>query len=357
MKDEYEGKNLEEAIGRASADLSIPEAELHYEVLEQGRKGLLGLGMKNVRIRVMRPVEHLTDREILNGEEPAGARVEAVAEVPPAGDSARESASGEGARSGRPRRRRRSGRSRKPSNAATQAAGSSEAGQAAEAAVGEGGAAAGSAEGSPSGEESRSGKPRRRRRSRKGGRSRNTGRQAQSGGAEELGDDPGFEEVDDTPVEPLTGQPLEVQQTLEKIFELSDLQIEVQPGIAESGMALRLGGADRKLLRQRNAELLLALQLLLNRMARRAWPEVGRIHLSTNGDNKSRDSKLVELTHGAAEEVSKTGRTKKLRPMNAYERRLVHLTIREYTGLTSSSDGKGAVKRVRISKVQNTINV
>ena len=148
------------------------------------------------------------------------------------------------------------------------------------------------------------------------------------------GDDADFPEVDDTPVEPLVGQPLEVQQTLEKIFELSDLQIEVRPGTAEPGMALRLGGADRKLLRQRNAELLLALQLLLNRMARRAWPEVGRIQLTTNGDNKSRDSRLVELTHGAAAEVTDTGRTKKLRPMNAYERRLVHLTIREYSGLT-----------------------
>ena len=99
------------------------------------------------------------------------------------------------------------------------------------------------------------------------------------------------------------------------------------------------------------------LQLVLNRMARRAWPEVGRIHLTTNGDLKSRDTRLVEMTHGAAEEVAKTGRTKKLRPMNAYERRLVHLTIREYSGLTSSSDGEGAVKRVRISKVKNTLNV
>ena len=147
-----------------------------------------------------------------------------------------------------------------------------------------------------------------------------------------------------------------MQQTLEKLFELAGLQIEVRPGVVESGVALRLGGDDRRLLRQRNSELLLALQLLLNRMARRTWPDVGRIHLTTNGDDKTRDSKLVELTRGAAAEVTETGRTMKLRPMNAYERRLVHLTIREYSELTSSSDGSGAVKRVRISKVQNTIN-
>ena len=348
MKDEYEGKDLEQAISQASADLGIPEAELHYEVLQQGRKGLLGLGMKNVRIRVMRPVEHLTDREILNGEEPLGVRVEAVAEAPPPAAGPAD----EGARSGRPRRRRRSGRSRKPETAA----GGAEPGEAAQK-PGEA-KAAGSAEGASSGDEARSGRPRKRRRSRRGGRSRGSAQSARGGRAEQGStDDADFPDLDDTPVEPLTGQPLEVQETLEKIFELSDLQIEVRPGVAETGMALRLGGADRKLLRQRNSELLLALQLLLNRMARRTWPDVGRIQLTTNGDDKSRDSKLVELTRGAAEEVAETGRTMKLRPMNAYERRLVHLTIREYSELTSCSDGSGAVKRVRISKVQNTLSV
>ena len=61
------------------------------------------------------------------------------------------------------------------------------------------------------------------------------------------------------------------------------------------------------------------------------------------------------MARTAAKQVSKTGKTRKLRPMNAYERRLVHLEVREYSGLTSSSDGKGALKRVRISKVQNQI--
>jgi spoIIIJ-associated protein len=297
MKDEYEGKDLEEAIARASADLGIPEEELHYEVVEQGRKGLLGLGTKEFRIRVMRPVEHLTDHEILVGEEPAGARAEPVE---PVADAAAESA-----------------RETSPSEAPAR-------------------------------------RPRRKRsRSRRSGRSR---KGSPTGNAREA-EDAAFEEADETPVEPLTGQALEVQQCLEKILELAGLQIEVRPARADSGVALRLGGADRKSLKRRNAELLQALQLVLNRMARRAWPGVGRIQLTANGDDKRRDSKLVELTRGAAKQVAKTGRTRKLRPMNAYERRLVHLTIREFTGLTSSSDGDGAVKRVRISKVKNTLNV
>ena len=54
---EFEGKDLEEALASAAAALGIPQAELHYEMLEAGRRGVLGLGVRNVRIRVKPPLE------------------------------------------------------------------------------------------------------------------------------------------------------------------------------------------------------------------------------------------------------------------------------------------------------------
>ena len=59
--------------------------------------------------------------------------------------------------------------------------------------------------------------------------------------------------------------------------------------------------------------------------------------------------------YGHREKLRVIGKEKLLEPMNAYERRLIHIAVREYAGLTSSSDGVGALKRVRISKVQNVI--
>ena len=35
---EFEGENLEEALGKAASALEVNEAELDYEILEQGRK-------------------------------------------------------------------------------------------------------------------------------------------------------------------------------------------------------------------------------------------------------------------------------------------------------------------------------
>ena len=80
-----------------------------------------------------------------------------------------------------------------------------------------------------------------------------------------------------------------------------------------------------------------------------------RIEIGCNGHTKPRDEEMIAVARKVAQQVAESGKTKKLQPMNAYERRLVHLTVREFPGLTSSSDGDGALKRVRISKVQNQI--
>ncbi len=240
----FEGKDLGEALDHAAEELGIPEAELHYEILEQGRRGLLGLGVKSVRIRVMPPLDAetpgLTDQPVQQPEE-------------------------------RPSRK--------------------------------------SAKRAP--------------------------RPAQQGVVTE------------------TSQ--KVEKTVQRMIELMGLDLKVEGSAQNDGVSLQLRGPDQKMLTSRNAELLSAIQFLLNRMSRRSWPDAGRIHVSCNGQARRRDDDLVALAKKVAQQVSSTGRTKKLQPMNAYERRLVHIAVREFAGLTSNSDGAGALKRVRISKVQNVI--
>ncbi len=232
----FEGKDLAEALDHAAQELGVPEAELHYEILEQGRRGLLGLGVKSVRIRVMQPLDaELPSQTDQPGPEPAQ-------------------------------------KSPKPAQPKV-----------------------------------------------------------------------------------VTETSREVEKTLQRMIELMGLDPKVEASAQDDGVSLQLQGPDQKMLTSRNAELLSAIQFLLTRMSRRTWPDAGRIHVSCNGQTRRRDDELVELAKRVADQVSSTGKTKKLQPMNAYERRLIHITVREFAGLTSSSDGSGALKRVRISKVQNVI--
>jgi len=246
---EFEGKDLEEALANASAALGIPEEELHYEMLEAGRRGLLGLGVKNVHIRVKPPLE----AELPQVEsEPA------------------------------PRR--------KPD---------------------------------PPAPKKKTPRP-------------------------ETDEDDTAATVDPVAVRA-------VEETVRRIVEGVGLDLEIELEAQGGGLGLQMRGPDEKLLTAKNAELLGAFQLLLNRMARRSWPEVGRISVGANGPPRARDEELTAMVRKVAKQVARTGKTRRLRPMNAYERRLVHLTVREFGGLSSSSDGNGNLKRVRISKVRNQI--
>jgi spoIIIJ-associated protein len=274
---EFEGKDLEEVLRAASSSLGIAEPELDYEILEQGRRGLFGLGARNVRIRVMPPVGMPPP--------PREPRAETVKRPAQPGKAA-----GTGEKRERGRRSERRGR-----------------------------------RGSRSGKSAGPARP-----------ARPAKRQQSKPVPEEL--------------EPATPEQRPVVETLRKMLDLMGLEISVEGANAAGDLRLTLDGKDEKQLTRRDGELLAAIQFLLTRMSRRAWPEVGRIYVGNDTDSEEVDDDLVELVREVIQQVGRTGRAKRLHPMNAYERRLVHIAVRKVQGLASRSEGSGPTKRVKIYK-------
>jgi spoIIIJ-associated protein len=222
MTPEFEGRNLEEALAAAGTALGVPAASLRYELLEEGRRGILGLGAVPTRIRVL--------------ETPAPAP-EAPVSSPAVPDAL-----------------------------------------------------------SPSAEE--------------------------------------------------------VRATLETLLRLARLDLSVRATGTGSSVRLYLQGRDRRLLLQRDAELLEAFQVVLHRMARRRWPDVGSIQVDCEGGPRRReDEALVDRVRALAEQVLRTGEPGRLGELNPYERRLVHLTVGSYPGLKSTSEGEGFLKPILVTRV------
>ena len=57
------------------------------------------------------------------------------------------------------------------------------------------------------------------------------------------------------------------------------------------------------------------------------------------------------MVREAAAQVARSGQPRRLHAMNPYERRVVHMTVRELRGLTTVSEGDGFLKRVRVEKI------
>ena len=65
---------------------------------------------------------------------------------------------------------------------------------------------------------------------------------------------------------------------------------------------------------------------------------------------RGKDNELRQMAKFLAEKAKTSGIEQNIGPLNAYERRLVHLAVAEIPGVTSESIGDAAVKTVTITR-------
>lgn len=96
-----------------------------------------------------------------------------------------------------------------------------------------------------------------------------------------------------------------------------------------------------------------ALEHLLHRMfAHEVAPRKLRVELT--GFRDAREESLKELTLRLVAEVRQERTPRETPPMNAYERRLVHMTAAIAGGVTTQSEGEGAERRVILRPAADT---
>jgi spoIIIJ-associated protein len=106
---------------------------------------------------------------------------------------------------------------------------------------------------------------------------------------------------------------------------------------------------DEELLTGRKGEVRQALQHLLNRILNRG--EVSRYHLQLEINDfwKRREEELRDLARSLAEEAIAGGGEVMTEYLNAQERRIVHVTLREDTRVKTYALGTDMIKRVAIA--------
>ena len=138
---------------------------------------------------------------------------------------------------------------------------------------------------------------------------------------------------------------------LREIVAKMGFDLRIEEARHNGTLELTLDGPDRKRLTAHDGELLSAVEFVLNRMGRRAWPDEPSVRLACRGFRSERDDELVVMVREAAAQVARSGLPRRLHAMNPYERRVVHMTVRELPGLTTVSEGDGFLKRVRVEKI------
>lgn len=150
------------------------------------------------------------------------------------------------------------------------------------------------------------------------------------------------------------------QRILEDLLERMDIHAYVTAvvsrvpgpqGEPEDTITLHVEGADEEamgLLIGRRGETLRSLQFLLNLLVSRrvhAWPQ---LVVDVGNYRQRRQESLESLARRMAERVRQTGRPIMLEPMAAYERRIVHLALRDDKTIYTESSGEGENRKIVI---------
>jgi spoIIIJ-associated protein len=137
------------------------------------------------------------------------------------------------------------------------------------------------------------------------------------------------------------------REVLPALIDAMGFDLDSDVEIREDHVYVPLQGEDCKYLLEHRAEGLNALQFLVNKMVYRGGPT--RILVDADGYRKERQDELVAKAHRIADEVRDSERSRSLGSLNPFERRLVHLALREDEDVRTVSRGEGFMKRMEIT--------
>jgi spoIIIJ-associated protein len=161
-------------------------------------------------------------------------------------------------------------------------------------------------------------------------------------------------EAADAPAEPRDESPLaaEVRSLVERIAYAIGVSGRVEVEEDEETITAGVTGADLGMLIGRHGQTIDAIQYLLNAILyRRDEGERREVVVDAAGYRARRRATLESLAVRSAERAVRSGDPVDLEPMTAVERKVVHLRLKEFDGVETSSEGTEPSRYVVIHPV------
>ena len=162
---------------------------------------------------------------------------------------------------------------------------------------------------------------------------------------EETGD------LTDDQVDKVADAAIEILRSILGCFGENNSSIDEYDG-DEGELILDVNGGNLAILIGRHGVTLDALQVVFSSMLSKKIGFHYPIVVDIEGYKSRRRDKVQSVARNAASKARKNGRAVKLAPMNAYERRLVHLALRGDDSSTTHSEGVDPERCVVITPVK-----
>lgn len=129
-------------------------------------------------------------------------------------------------------------------------------------------------------------------------------------------------------------------------------QVELETIKNDDGPCLNIISEDAPHLIGRYGDRLEDLQYLTNRILCKHYPEAPRVKVDCDHYRAKQEEKMLGTARKTALEVLEDGKSRKLKPLNAYYRRLVYNTLSDIEGVKKASPkGDARYKSIELSKL------
>ena len=136
-----------------------------------------------------------------------------------------------------------------------------------------------------------------------------------------------------------------------KYFNVGEVTIDEYEG-DEGELILDITGDDLAVLIGRHGKTLDALQFIISAITVRKIGFRFPVIIDVEGYKNRQRQKLESLARSSARKAVSQGRSVKLRPMTPYERRIIHVALRDDPRVDTASEGEGPGRHVVVVPVK-----
>lgn len=153
------------------------------------------------------------------------------------------------------------------------------------------------------------------------------------------------EEVSEEQLDQIADTAIAALQDILKYFNVGEVTIDEYEG-DEGELILDITGDDLAVLIGRHGRTLDALQFLISTITSRTLGYRYPLVIDVEGYKGRQRQKFEDIAFNAADRAVSQQRNIKLRPMTPYERRIIHLALRDDVRVETVSEGEGRARRV-----------
>ncbi len=158
------------------------------------------------------------------------------------------------------------------------------------------------------------------------------------------------QELEEVDLDAIADIAIETLQGILEHFEIGEVTIDEYEG-DEGELILDITGDDLAVLIGRYGRTLDALQFLVSSINYRRLGFRYPVVIDVEGYKSRQREKIESIARSTARRAASQGRSIPMRPMTPYERRLVHITLKDDPRVETESEGEGSDRRVVVIPV------